>query len=149
MALPMDEQRILEEMERMLAADDPRLAARLAAFGQPGGGHMLRTRRARAALTLLTLGVIACVAAVLYMINVLHAPGTQPPAHNLHSAQPASAPARRSLSADAEVRVKGSGQCRILVTPTDCVAWKASSAGKQPSPTADQPAGTSSQRGTP
>ncbi len=39
MALPMDEQRILEEMERMLAADDPRLAAKLAAFGQPGSSR--------------------------------------------------------------------------------------------------------------
>ena len=69
MALPMDEQRILEEMERMLAADDPRLAARLAAFGQPGFGHVLRTRRARATLSLMALVLITAVAAVIYMMS--------------------------------------------------------------------------------
>ena len=72
MALPMDEQRILEEMERMLAADDPRLAARLAAFGQPGVGRVLRTRRARAVLSLLMLAIIAAAAAVIYMMSAFH-----------------------------------------------------------------------------
>src|SRR6185437_1918122 len=66
-ALPMDEQRILEEMERMLAADDPRLAARLSAFGQPGVGQVLRTRRAKAVLSLLMVAVIAAAASVIYM----------------------------------------------------------------------------------
>jgi len=65
----MDEQRILEEMERMLAADDPKLAARLAAFGQPGFGHVLRTRRARATLSVMVLVVITAVAAVIYMMS--------------------------------------------------------------------------------
>src|SRR5215472_6250505 len=65
----MDEQRILEEMERVLAADDPKLAARLAAFGQPGIGHVLRTRRARATLSLMVLVLIAAVASVIYMMT--------------------------------------------------------------------------------
>jgi hypothetical protein len=65
----MDEQRILEEMERMLAADDPRLAARLAAFGQPGFGQVLRTRRARATLSVMLLILIAAVAAVIYVMS--------------------------------------------------------------------------------
>jgi len=65
----MDEQRILDEMERMLAADDPRLAARLAAFGQPGLGHALRTRRARATLSVLALVLVAAVAAVIYLMS--------------------------------------------------------------------------------
>src|SRR6516164_9532460 len=80
MALPMDEQRILEEMERMLAADDPRLAARLAAFGQPGFGQALRTRRARATLSVMVLILIAAVAAVVYLMSVLR-PGTVPTHH--------------------------------------------------------------------
>ena len=124
MALPMDEQRILEEMERMLAADDPRLAARLAAFGQPGVGPVLRTRRARAALSLLTLGVIACVAFVIYMVNVFHWTGTTLTPHNLRSSQTTSAPASRSLQSSHIVRVPGSVECRVLVTPTHCTAWK-------------------------
>ncbi len=75
MALPMDEQRILEEMERMLAADDPRLAARLAAFGQPGLGQVLRTRRARATLSLMVLVLIAAATAVIYLMTALR-PGS-------------------------------------------------------------------------
>jgi len=72
----MDEQRILEEMERMLAADDPRLAARLSAFGQPGVGQVFRTRRARAVLSLLMVCVIAAAASVIYLMSVLRPGGT-------------------------------------------------------------------------
>src|SRR5215470_9418664 len=77
----MDEQRILDEMERMLAADDPKLAARLAAFGQPGFGHVLRTRRARATMSVMVLVLIAAVAAVIYMMSAFRpsgAPGRHP-----------------------------------------------------------------------
>jgi hypothetical protein len=83
-ALPMDEQRILEEMERMLAADDPRLAARLAAFGQPGFGQVLHTRRARATLSLMALVIIAAVAAVIYMMSAfrLNAGANAPRPHH-------------------------------------------------------------------
>lgn len=91
MALPMDEQRILEEMERMLAADDPRLAARLAAFGQPGIGYVLRTRRARATLSLMALVLIATVASVIYMMSALRlssaTPGVGSGQHPTHSGQ--------------------------------------------------------------
>ena len=151
MALPMDEQRILEEMERMLAADDPRLAARLAAFGQPGVGHVLRTRRARAVLSLLTLGVIACVAAVVYMVNVLHVAGNQVPPHNARTSQAASARPGRSLKASHAVRVLGTPTCKILLTPTHCTAWKpaAGPAGRQPSPAADRQARSGSQAAKP
>jgi DUF3040 family protein len=87
-ALPMDEQRILDEMERMLAADDPRLAARLAAFGQPGFGQALRTRRARATLSVMVLVLIAAVAAVIYLMSVLRPPpaGHQPTGQHVTAA---------------------------------------------------------------
>src|SRR5260370_39693063 len=65
----MDEQRIVEEMARMRAAADPRLAARLAAFGQPGLGQVLRTRRARATMSAVALILIAAVAAVIFMMS--------------------------------------------------------------------------------
>lgn len=81
MALPMDEQRILEEMERMLAADDPRLAAKLVAFGQPGVGQVLRTRRARAVLSLLMLAIIAAAAAVIYMMSAFRIGTNTPTPH--------------------------------------------------------------------
>jgi len=96
----MDEQRILEEMERMLAADDPKLAARLAAFGQPGFGHVLRTRRARATLSIMLLILIAAVAAVIYMMSVLRPMAGNPAHHTSHTASP-SASQQASVSAGA------------------------------------------------
>ena len=93
MALPMDEQRILEEMERMLAADDPRLAARLAAFGQPGFGQVLRTRRARATLSVMLLILIAAVAAVIYLMGALKPSAVTGGQRHQSSSQSASPPA--------------------------------------------------------
>ena len=61
MALSMDEQRILEEMERKLADDDPVLASRLTSFGRPGLAALMRSRRARIVLSLLGLIVIAAL----------------------------------------------------------------------------------------
>jgi hypothetical protein len=62
----MDEQRILDELERRLADDDPRLASRLASFGHPRLATAMRSRRARLAATVLTLLLIAVVAVMVY-----------------------------------------------------------------------------------
>jgi hypothetical protein len=111
----MDEQRILEEMERMLAADDPRLAARLAAFGQPGFGQVLHTRRARATLSLMVLVLIAAVAAVIYLMSAFR-PGTATQGSNprQHSSQAAVPPAAPRIS---------TAHCAATVTAS--CAWTA------------------------
>lgn len=125
MALPMDEQRILEEMERMLAADDPRLAARLAAFGQPGVGAVLRTRRARAALSLLMLAVIAAAAAVIYLVSAFRI-GTTPTVptvrHGYQTSQASTRPADRTVPLPQPVR------CVALIAPHTCAAWSGGTA---------------------
>jgi Protein of unknown function (DUF3040) len=109
-ALPMDEQRILEEMERMLAADDPRLAAKLSAFGQPGVGQVLKTRRARAVLSLLLLAVIAAAAAVIYMMSAFRIGAHTPAPHR--SSPPAS---MRAVSRQPSViHASGSAHCVII-----------------------------------
>ena len=69
MALSMDEQRILEEMERKLADDDPLLASRLTSFGRPGLAALMRSRRARIVLSFLALIVIATVSLVVYALT--------------------------------------------------------------------------------
>jgi Protein of unknown function (DUF3040) len=114
-ALPMDEQRILEQMERMLAADDPKLAARLAAFGQPGFGDVLRTRRARATLSLAVLVLIAAVAAVIYMMSAFRPGSGQTPrlSTNVTKIVPAS-PHEINLA-----------RCAATFSPA-CVGWPAS-----------------------
>ena len=120
MALPMDEQRILDEMERMLAADDPRLAARLAAFGQPGFGQALRTRRARATLSVMVLVLIAAVAAVFYLMSVLRGPVPptgQSPHRGTHAASSTvSAPPLASARPQAGQRPSGAGTAHCAAT---------------------------------
>jgi Protein of unknown function (DUF3040) len=69
MALSMDEQRILEEMERKLADDDPLLASRLTSFGRPGLAALMRSRRARIVLSFLALIVIAAVSLAVYALT--------------------------------------------------------------------------------
>jgi hypothetical protein len=47
MALSMDEQRMLAEIERRLAAEDPGLAAKLSSFRRPGPAARLRSPRGK------------------------------------------------------------------------------------------------------
>jgi hypothetical protein len=115
----MDEQRILDEMERMLAADDPRLAARLAAFGQPGFGQALRTRRARATLSVMVLVLIAAVAAVIYLMTVLR-PGNVP-ASPAQPRQTATQPAGMSAHQTAPPATGTVGQCAATLPVAKCV----------------------------
>jgi hypothetical protein len=132
MALPMDEQRILEEMERMLAADDPRLAARLAAFGRPGFSEVLRTRRARAAIVLMALAVIAAIAVVMYMMSTVRlGGGTGPGQRSVHHANGLAGRGKAPL-ADIPTVPPGVGQsipaasraaCVHSVPPRVCMNW--------------------------
>jgi Protein of unknown function (DUF3040) len=66
MALSMDEQRILAEIERRLAADDPGLASSLSTFRRPGPGSVLRSPRARIIGSLFTVLLVALVSLMVY-----------------------------------------------------------------------------------
>ena len=66
MALSMDEQRILAEIERKLAADDPGLASCLSTFRRPGPGSVLRSPRARIIGSLFTVLLVALVSLMVY-----------------------------------------------------------------------------------
>jgi DUF3040 family protein len=68
MALSMEEQRILAEIEQHLARAEPALAARLAAFGHPGAGTPLRSSRARIVASFVVLMVIAAVSFIMYAL---------------------------------------------------------------------------------
>jgi len=153
-ALPMDEQRILEEMERMLAADDPKLAARLAAFGQPGFGQVLRTRRARATLSIMVLVLIAAVAAVIYLMSSLRpgSPGTGPGQgqHHSASASPLGRPASDgAVSAPAVHVSKPTGQQGQQASTTPCAATVAPGCGSWAMPSAHAQAQPGRQAGRP
>jgi len=66
MALSQDEQRMLAEIERRLAADDPRLASCLTTFRRPGPGTVLRSPRARILGSLFTVLLVAMVSLMVY-----------------------------------------------------------------------------------
>jgi hypothetical protein len=83
-ALSMEEQRMLDEMERALAAEDPRLAARMNAFGQHLPG-LFSSPRAKTISGLLALALIAAVTVMMFVLSPYahHNPNTprsSPPA---------------------------------------------------------------------
>ena len=68
MALSMDEERMLAEIERRLADDDPMLAARLTSFRLPRLSLGARSARARLTASLLMLVVVAAVSVFVYAL---------------------------------------------------------------------------------
>ena len=66
MALSMDEQRVLAEIERRLAADDPGLATCLTSFRRPSPATVLRSPRARIIGSLFTVLLVAMVSLMVY-----------------------------------------------------------------------------------
>jgi cytoskeletal protein RodZ len=66
MALSMDEQRMLAEIERRLAAESPGLASDLTSFRKPGRVSVLRSTRARVIGSLFTVVVVAMVSLMVY-----------------------------------------------------------------------------------
>src|SRR5438445_5116156 len=119
MALSMDEQRALAEIERRLVADDPGLATCLTAFRRPGPARVLRSRRARIIGSLFTVLLVAMVSLMVYAMIPFRAHGARTPATpsagpsgnvsiaatgtggQLHSAPPASASTSANASGTA------------------------------------------------
>lgn len=92
MALSMDEQRILAEIEQQLARAEPILAARLSTFRRPSVGAVLRSPRARLLVTLAAAITLALVSMVVYLLMSLR--GT--PQRGITG--PASAPGQSSMT---------------------------------------------------
>jgi hypothetical protein len=66
MALSQDEQRMLAEIERRLAADDPGLASCMTSFRRPGPATVLRSPRARIIGSLFTVLLVAMISLMVY-----------------------------------------------------------------------------------
>jgi hypothetical protein len=93
MALSMDEQRMLAEIERRLAAEDPGLATRLSSFKRPGPAAGLRTPRGRLIMLACMIALIAIVSAVIYLLvpfrpHNLKSPGNSPQGSHLVISNP-------------------------------------------------------------
>lgn len=89
MALSQDEQRILAEIERRLAGDDPGLASSLTAFRRPPG-TVLRSPRARIVGSMFTVLLVAMVSLTVYaMIPFRAQMGGKTPSATSSSSVPA------------------------------------------------------------
>jgi cytoskeletal protein RodZ len=105
MALSQDEQRMLAEIERRLAADDPGLASCLTTFRRPGPGTVLRSPRARIIGSLFTVLLVAMVSLMVYaMVPFRGTHGRQAPP------QTSSAPVTTAISAPASSGSNGTQQ---------------------------------------
>jgi hypothetical protein len=108
MALSMEEQRILDAMERGLADADPRLASRLAAFGQPRLPRLAGTGKARAIVLLVSLAMAALVTLMIYQMRPFPAaPGR--PAHPAQRSRVVNSPSSRPAAGSAAAGSAASG----------------------------------------
>jgi hypothetical protein len=142
MALSMDEERILAEIERRLAAEDPGLAARMSSFRRPSPVSIFRSAKARVIGSLLTIVVVATASLLVYAIlpfrpNSARTLGGHPvasrgqPVMTVSNAGPGGAkpgagkvPAPRTAKAAAGTKVRQSPASHATATP----ARKASTA---------------------
>ena len=95
MALSMDEQRILAEIERRLAADDPYLAGNLSAFTRPRLVASIRAAKGRLLATVVAVAAVALAALVIYSFvpfRVIARQNDQPPGQQTTQQAKASPP---------------------------------------------------------
>jgi hypothetical protein len=96
MALSMDEQRILAEIERRLAAEDPGLASRLSSFRRPGPTVKLRTTRGMVIGALLGIALIGAISILVFTMMPFRAHPYKPA--NTTSAQVRNGPVANTVA---------------------------------------------------
>jgi hypothetical protein len=98
MALSMDEQRMLAEIERRLAAQDPGLASRLSTFRRPGPATGLRTTRGKIIGSICTIVLLAVIGITVYAMTPFRAYSqkTKPAATTSSVSAPSSATVHKS-----------------------------------------------------
>lgn len=104
MALSMDEQRMLAEIEKRLAADDPGLASCLSTFRRPGPGTVLRSPRARIIGSLFTVLLVAMVSLMIYAMIPFRA-------HTLRNT------VTQTPSSTQQARMSATGQSSTVTSP--------------------------------
>jgi hypothetical protein len=131
MALSMDEQRVLAEIERRLAAEEPGLAACMTSFRRPGPAAVLRSPRARIIGSLFTVLLVAMISLMVYAMIPFRAHGTRAPA-----GRPGTIPSQTQITANGAgapgqtgtvtVRASTPGARQASATNTNATARNAS-----------------------
>jgi tetrahydromethanopterin S-methyltransferase subunit B len=89
----MEEQRMLDEMERQLAIADPKLASRFNAFGQQRMSGAFASQRVKTIIGLLALALIAAVTVMMFVLSPYGGSHHGTPAHTTsHAAAAKSVP---------------------------------------------------------
>ncbi|MBV9382914.1 MAG: DUF3040 domain-containing protein, partial [Streptosporangiaceae bacterium] len=144
MALSMDEQRMLAEIERRLAAEDPGLATRLSSFRRPGPASVFRSPRARIIASLFTVALVAVISLMVYAMVPFRAHmarlGSRPQATPAHPALTVPAGTKSGSSAPAATHTSG--------TATGRTAGKAGKSGSGTASRGAKPPGTTSAIGS-
>ena len=145
MALSMDEQRILDQIERGLASADPALATRMSSFGVPRRLPTLQMRRLRLVASLMTLVVVAMVSVLVYALVPFrtvadrHGPGSKAssspaqavmtaPSHQSQSSPPASAAPASASPASPALGTSASAGASASLAPSTHAGASASPA---------------------
>ncbi len=145
MALSMDEQRILDEIERRLSSADPGLATRMATFGAPRHSFAMRMRRLRLLASFSTLLVVAVVSLVVYAVMPFrsaaerHA-GSKSSASPSQPVQMAPPGARRQPSASARAASPAASAASGAPAAAQRAAAQPSAGSSQPASPAVHPA---------
>jgi Protein of unknown function (DUF3040) len=129
MALSMDEQRMLAEIERRLAAEDPGLASCLTTFRRPGPATVLRSPRARIIGSLFTVLLVAMVSLMVYAMIPFRAHSPRP------SVPTAGVPGNTAISSATRAGSEPSGTPRASASATT-----SASSGTQVSPSSQSSA---------
>jgi cytoskeletal protein RodZ len=110
MALSMDEQRMLAEIERRLAAQDPGLANRLSSFKRPSPAARFKTTRGKIIGSISAIALLAIIAITIYATIPFRANNQkvtkQPTATS--AAVRTSAPTKRAATSAANASAAGS-----------------------------------------
>jgi Protein of unknown function (DUF3040) len=104
MALSMDEQRMLAEIERRLAAEDPGLATRLSSFRRPKPAAGLRTTRGKIIGSICTVVLLAVIGITVYAMVPFRSSTSKAPL------------SRQSSSASPSVSAQGRGSTAPATT---------------------------------
>ena len=144
MALSMDEQRMLAEIERRLAADDPGLATCLTSFRRPSPATVLRSPRARIMGSLFTVLLVAMVSLMVYAMIPFRTHSARTPATpstGTHGAVTSSA-------TTAGLRSRTAPPAAANASAGAGTGAASRSAGKSAGPSAKTSAGTGDAQGT-
>ena len=135
MALSMDEQRALAEIERRLAADDPGLATCLTTFRRPGPANVLRSPRARIVGSLFTVLLVAMVSLMVYAMIPFRTHGARTPDPSSTGTQSNVATAITAASGTGNSPSKSSAKASAVagISATSSARVAAPSAGRRAS----------------